>query len=234
MGMSLATGVWRAVGLSNRRSPQAPVFPIGRLSMTTSNDLFRRATAAATAGSLLSTAVLVNRSHRELKNAAIGVNCISHWIHGEAAFDERRWNVPHTAVGFAIHHLSSVLWGFLYVGLIKTVQCSALTMSKRRSRPGPAEPRLLNGGATDKAAMRSPAQTSPHQRAVPPLICGAAAVAGIAAFTDLRLVPHRLSPGFQQHLGRGSVTLVYVAFAVGLAAAELWRYRHERRPPAGA
>lgn len=49
----------------------------------------------------------------------------------------------------------------------------------------------------------------------------AAAVTALAATVDLRLVPERLTPGFERRLSSGSLTLVYVAFAAGLALADI-------------
>lgn len=49
----------------------------------------------------------------------------------------------------------------------------------------------------------------------------AAAVAGVAAVTDLALVPERLTPGFEKHLSRRSLGAVYASFAAGLAVAAL-------------
>jgi hypothetical protein len=48
-----------------------------------------------------------------------------------------------------------------------------------------------------------------------------AATAGLAAFTDLALVPERLTPGFEKRLSRRSLGGVYATFAVGLAVAAL-------------
>jgi hypothetical protein len=40
---------------------------------------------------------------------------------------------------------------------------------------------------------------------------------GIAAVVDLAVVPHRLTPGFERRLSRPWLTVVYLAFAAGLA-----------------
>ena len=45
----------------------------------------------------------------------------------------------------------------------------------------------------------------------------AAAVSALAALVDYRVVPKRLTPGFEAHLSRPAVALVYAAFAAGLA-----------------
>jgi hypothetical protein len=46
----------------------------------------------------------------------------------------------------------------------------------------------------------------------------AAAVSALAAVVDLKLVPHRLTPGFQERLSSKSLALVYGSFAAGLFA----------------
>ena len=51
----------------------------------------------------------------------------------------------------------------------------------------------------------------------------AAAVASLAAVVDFKLVPDRLTPGFERRLKVPSLVLVYVAFASGLALASLLR-----------
>lgn len=56
----------------------------------------------------------------------------------------------------------------------------------------------------------------------------ACAVAALAAFVDYRLTPKRLTPGFEAHLSRPGMTLVYAAFAAGLALS-----RPPRRGTAG-
>jgi hypothetical protein len=45
----------------------------------------------------------------------------------------------------------------------------------------------------------------------------AAITAAIASFVDYRVAPKRLQPGFEAHLARPSLLLVYAAFAAGLA-----------------
>ena len=45
----------------------------------------------------------------------------------------------------------------------------------------------------------------------------AAAATAVAAFTDYKLTPYRLQPGFEARLSRTSMVGVYAAFGVGLA-----------------
>lgn len=51
----------------------------------------------------------------------------------------------------------------------------------------------------------------------------AAAVTALAAVVDLKLVPPRLTPGFERRLSSRSLLLVYGGFAAGLALAGLRR-----------
>lgn len=46
---------------------------------------------------------------------------------------------------------------------------------------------------------------------------GAIGITALAAWVDLRLVPERLTPGFEHRLSNKSLVLVYGAFAVGMA-----------------
>ena len=48
------------------------------------------------------------------------------------------------------------------------------------------------------------------------------ALSALAAWVDLAVVPPALSPGFERRLSRGSLCLVYLGFAAGLALGELW------------
>ena len=50
---------------------------------------------------------------------------------------------------------------------------------------------------------------------------GAAAVTAVAAVVDLKLVPERLTPGFERRLPGRSLGWVYGSFAVGLAVGAL-------------
>ena len=54
-------------------------------------------------------------------------------------------------------------------------------------------------------------------------IAAAAATAATAYCIDYHVVPKRLTPGFEAHLGPRSMTRVYVGLAIGLAAVALLR-----------
>lgn len=56
---------------------------------------------------------------------------------------------------------------------------------------------------------------------------GAAGTTAVAALVDLKLVPQRLTPGFERRLSTRSVFMTYGAFAVGLALGG-WLLRGRR------
>ncbi len=56
----------------------------------------------------------------------------------------------------------------------------------------------------------------------------AAAITTAAAVVDLKVVPERLTPGFEQRLSKRSLLWVYVSFGVGLALAG-WLLQRQRR-----
>ena len=56
-------------------------------------------------------------------------------------------------------------------------------------------------------------------------VTDAAALTAVAALVDLKLVPKRLTPGFEQRLRPRSLTLVYAGFAAGLALGGLLQLR---------
>jgi hypothetical protein len=58
-----------------------------------------------------------------------------------------------------------------------------------------------------------------------PTLAAATATSAIACFVDYQLTPQRLQPGYEKRLSKPSLTLVYGAFAVGLAAGALMSRR---------
>jgi hypothetical protein len=54
-----------------------------------------------------------------------------------------------------------------------------------------------------------------------PTLAGAGVAAGAACLVDLRLTPHRLTPGFEHQLSRPALGAVYACFALGLAAGAM-------------
>ena len=62
-------------------------------------------------------------------------------------------------------------------------------------------------------------------------VTDAVAVTGVAALVDLKLVPPRLTPGFEHRLSGPVLFSVYAAFGAGLALAD-WLTQKPRRAPA--
>jgi len=59
-------------------------------------------------------------------------------------------------------------------------------------------------------------------------VAGGLGAAGFACVVDYRMVPHRLSPGFELRLSRPSIAAGYVAFGLGLALAGIHRAGKKR------
>jgi hypothetical protein len=164
------------------------------------------AVVSGSVASLLSALAMTLRGRRESGAPAAPINAVSHWVHGDRAYRVDRADLRHSAVGYLVHHASAIFWGVLYELLLQRLIDSrdrSLTAASRRQR-----------GSAAPSGPRRPALPSAGE-----VLVGAAAVTGLAALTDLRLVPPRFSPGFEQRLGATSLVLVYLAFGAGLALA---------------
>lgn len=82
---------------------------------------------------------------------------------------------------------------------------------------------MLWGALYDQLFCRSP-----RKKSVAELTAGAAGVTALAALVDLKLVPERLTPGFEHRLSRTSLLLTYGAFAAGLAITGIASDRRRR------
>lgn len=166
--------------------------------MTRQPSFLRNAVTSGAVASLLSTAVLVSRGRSDAGSRAAPFNAVSHWLFGDKAYHVDQPDLPHTALGVAMHQLSGVFWGLLFEGFLHRIS--------RSDNP----PRLLAAGANGRAvAVRAPNRGE--------IVASAAVTTAIAALTDLRLVPARLSPGFEHRLRTDSLILTYVVFGAGLA-----------------
>ena len=168
--------------------------------MTLPASFLRHVLASGSAASVLSTFTLAGLGRRETPGAAAPINAISHWVHGERAYRKDQPDLRHTGLGLAIHQASSLLWGALFEALL-------------RLRSARAADATRSAAARDRAAPARGTRRPP----VGELLALAAGVTAIAAYTDLRLVPQRLSPGFEHRLRPASVGFVYLAFCGGLA-----------------
>jgi hypothetical protein len=74
----------------------------------------RHALVSGTSASVLSTAVLAMCGVAETGSPAAPTNAISHWLWGERAARHDDFSMRHTALGYSIHHIVSILWATLY------------------------------------------------------------------------------------------------------------------------
>ena len=73
------------------------------------------------------------------------------------------------------------------------------------------------------AGLYETLQARRRRRTVTGAVVDAAGVAALAAVVDLKLVPERLTPGFQHRMSDKSLLMVYGSFALGLALGGLQR-----------
>ena len=165
--------------------------------MILSHPTLRNAITSGSVASLLSAMMLAHRGRRDAASAAAPVNAVTHFLYGDRAYRADAPSLRHTALGYAVHHASAVLWALLYESILRRI-----AHSSNRGRKVPL---------SDRAPTAKPPRLTTGE-----LVASAAVVTGIAALTDLRLVPPRLSPGFEHRLEPGSLVLVYAALAAGL------------------
>jgi hypothetical protein len=134
---------------------------------------------------VLSSVVVAACSACEARAPFAGVNATSQWLWGRRAKRHVRPSWRYTAVGYLVHHFSSLLWAGIYEA-----------WCLRR----PAPPRA--------SAAR------------------AAVVATAACVVDYTITPPRFRPGFERHISRTSIAVVYVAFGMGLFAGAWARRRY--------
>jgi hypothetical protein len=161
---------------------------------------WRGTVLSGSAASLASAALVMLFSRRENGSGSAALNAISHWLWGPRAYRADAPDWRHTAPAVVIHHASSVFWGALFELFLRLL--------RRR----PAGPAALADRDSGRVALADIAAT-------------AAVVTAVAALTDLRLVPKRLSPGFENRLRPASVAGVYLAFGCGLLAVGALRSR---------
>jgi len=155
---------------------------------------WRGIVVSGSAASVVSALAAYGLSARENRAPFAAINAVSHWLHGPAAYGADGPSLRHTLPGFVIHHASSLLWAALYEVLLRSV----------------VDRKAVEG--TDRPAARGRPDAADRWAT-------AAVVTAIGALTDLRLVPPRLSPGFEHRLSKRGVALVYLGFACGLALA---------------
>jgi hypothetical protein len=75
----------------------------------------KKAALSGTLASILSTATLVWLGRRRVGKPFAPTNATSHWLWGdEEAFNALEPSVRHTAVGYATHHASAMMWALFF------------------------------------------------------------------------------------------------------------------------
>ena len=163
--------------------------------------LKRNTCVSGTFAALLSAAMLLHRSRRDGGTPVAALNAVSHWLHGDDAYHADRPDLRHTLLGGVTHGLSAMMWAALHealiAGMVRSSDASDRPLAPRGSEPSVGD-----------------------------VLLTAAVVTGVAAITDLRLVPPRLSPGFEHRLRPASLAGVYAAFGAGLALRALLAKRY--------
>ena len=68
---------------------------------------------------------------------------------------------------------------------------------------------------------RLPFTASPEPASLVKPVCGGAAVAAAAYVIDYHLIPKRFTPGFEKRVSGKSLTAIFAALAIGLAARDV-------------
>jgi hypothetical protein len=124
-----------------------------RRGMSTWSQALRRAVVSGSVASVCSTLALTICGYLEIGRPAAPVNAISHWLWDREAKREDRPSVRHTAIGYVIHHASSVFWATFYEKWFEP----------RRNEPQTAAATLRNGATVAALACLVDYQFTPQR-----------------------------------------------------------------------
>jgi hypothetical protein len=158
--------------------------------------MVKRGIKTGFSASVASTLALGMLGTLEAKSALQPINAISHWIWGDNAYKQTGFSLRYTVTGYAIHHASSTFWAMIYEKIHEHRQ-----------------DKQENNSTTSYQAL--------SESKSPTIAYKALKMAALAAYTDYQLTPRRLRPGYEVCLSKPGLTLVYLAFAAGLAQREL-------------
>lgn len=115
-----------------------------------------------------------------------------------------------------INASSHVLWGNAAAGIER--------LTWRQTLPGV----LINAGAGIwwGTVMQKLFGTAIERHGLPAAVAGGAATAALAYVVDYRLLPQRLTPGWELHISRRSLLASLGALAAGLAAGAMLASKH--------
>lgn len=81
--------------------------------MSKLSTLVYRTAIAGSCASACSAAVLSHFGRREAHSAVAPINAVSHWYWGKEALSRQGFDVSHTVVGYATHHIAALFWAGL-------------------------------------------------------------------------------------------------------------------------
>ena len=106
--------VWRLPMEQVVAAKRWPTYRSGGLAMQNWGGTLRLAIVSGAAGSVASSVALAVLARAEGKGALQPVNSTSHWLNGSDAATRKDADIVHTAVGYATHHVATVLWAVIF------------------------------------------------------------------------------------------------------------------------
>ena len=160
--------------------------------MENNRGILGQAVISGTVSALATAGVASFAGKHENGSYAAPLNATSHIIWGEEAAYHDRPSLKYTLTGFLLNHASTIFWASFYEKLFGRQRMRRLPFTVS---PGPVSP-------------------------VKP-VYGGAAVAVAAYIIDYHLIPKRFTPGFEKRVSGKSLTAIFAALAVGLAARDV-------------
>lgn len=151
-----------------------------------------RALISGTVSGLATAGVASLAGKRENDSYAAPLNATSHIVWGEKAAYHDRPSLKYTLTGFLLNHASTIFWASFYEKLFGRQRLRRLRFTVS---PGPL-------------SLVKP-------------VCRGAAVAAAAYIIDYHFIPKRFTPGFEKRVSGKSLTAIFAALAVGLAARDV-------------
>lgn len=165
--------------------------------MENNRGILGRAVISGTVSGLATAGVASLVGKCENGSYAAPLNATSHIVWGEEAAYHNRPSLKYTLMGFLLNHASTIFWASFYEKLF--------------GRYGTGKMRV----------RRLPFTVSPEPVSLVKPVCGGAAVAAAAYIIDYHLIPKRFTPGFEKRVSGKSLTAIFAALAVGLAARDV-------------
>jgi hypothetical protein len=164
--------------------------------MEKNRSVLGQALISGTVSGLATAGVASLAGKRENGSYAAPLNATSHIIWGEEAAWRDRPSLKYTLTGFLLNYASTIFWASFYE-------------------------RLFGRHSTPRRMRRLPFTASPEPASLVTPVCDGAAVAAAAYVIDYHLIPKRFTPGFEKRVSGKSLTAIFAALAIGLAARDM-------------